>query len=216
MEENTPMAAPKVKASIPAELLRRLEPRLNFRSYIILRQALSYGLESMEMPQGLTIREALAADLEQAIKRPELGISGDFLTTAQKHGARCFAAFDKQEMVAYTWRTSSMAPHEYVGVSIASPYVYAFKGWTLPSHKGLRLNAIVNRKANEVYRNEGFTHFLTFTSPYNQASLNAMKPEYGYERIGYAAYGMILGKYWSLYTPKVQATSFRFGPPRKP
>ena len=209
------MAAPKVKASIPAQLLRRLEPRLNFRFYVILRQALSYGLESIEIPQGLTIREALAADLEEAIERPDLGISADFLNTARKYGGRCFAAFEGQEMVAYTWRTSSMAPHEYVGVSIAAPYVYAFKGWTLQSHKGLRLNAIVNRKANEVFRDEGFTHFLTFTSPYNQASLNAMKPEYGYERIGYAAYGMLLGKYVSFYTPKVKATSFRFGPPHK-
>lgn len=193
-------------------VLRRLESWFGFRFYMILQQPLNLGYGSITVPEHLVIREANRQDLEQALLCKELDISGEFLESALARGDRCFAAFDDGKMVAYTWRTKIQAPHQDVTVSVKPPYVYAYKGLTLKTHRGLRLNPILNHAANGIYFTEGLTHFVTFTSPYNEASRRAMNESFGYEYIGYAAYGHWFGKFWLLRTPKVKRTGLRFGP----
>jgi len=154
---------------------------------------------------------ATDADLRRATEIPELIISKEFVRAARERGDRCFAAFDNNEMVAYTWRTETWAPGEGdIKVSVVPPYVYGYKAVTRQSHRGLRLNAILNLIANDVYRAKGFKYLVSYTSPYNVASLRAMSSRFGYERLGYAFHGEILGSSWLIRTKKVRETGINF------
>ena len=55
-------------------------------------------------------------------------------------GNICAAAFDRDRMVAYVWRSFSTAPHtDGLWVTFERPYRYGYKAFTAPAYRGQHL-----------------------------------------------------------------------------
>ena len=191
-------------------LLRRAARLIGFRWYVILVQPLTVSMGTHPTPDGLTVREATVEELDAIADQSELGTDRQFLEAAKERDDRCFAAFEADQIVAFTWRARTWAPHDDYRVVTEKPYVYGYKGMTLPRWRGHRLNAITNHSANATYQAEGFTHMITFTSLENRKSRNAMTEKSGYRVIGFIAYQPFAGRLLQYRSPAVRATGLRF------
>lgn len=166
-----------------------LERFLGVHVYLVRVRPLDLPVPSRaSVPQHIQIRRAVDSELETALQNPSLGISASFLSMAQARGDRCYGAFDDGQLVAYVWRSTGIANHERgVGVSVSAPYVYGYKGFTSPSHRGLGLNVALVAFAGSDYLDAGYRHLAAFVALYNRSSL-ANSKENGFSHVGYAGY----------------------------
>jgi len=161
-------------------------------------------------PEHLDVRQATETELWSATANPELGISREFLADAIARGDKSYAAFDDGQIVAFTWRSTNAAPHQDgLRVSASRPYIYGYKGFTLVSHRGMRLNIIVNDAANADSLQQGFTHMMGFVALHNAAKLANWR-KHGFRTVGYAGYLRWFGSPVPFRTPSVSRTGFRF------
>ena len=170
--------------------------------------------DSIQLPGHIEIRQATEQELWEATKDPAVHISEDFLREALVRGDKAYAAFDAGQIVAYTWRTSAAAPHDGgLRVKVSPPFVYGYKGLTLPSHRGMRLNIAVNEAASAHYRELGYTHSAGFVALYNNSKL-ANEGKHGYELLGYAGYLSWFGRIIPFRTSGPRQAGFGFSKPQ--
>lgn len=191
-------------------IIRACERRLGVHCYRIRSRRLDQPAPTWAAsPSTIEIRRATDAELWRATENPDSGISRAFLGPALERGDIAFAAFDDETIVAYGWWSAGGAPHDELRVSISSPYVYTYKGFTLPSHRGLRLNINVIAAANSELRSRGFTHMIGFVALYNRSKLKHDR-ESGFQTVGYAGYFRWGAQTWHFRSPSVRQVGFRF------
>jgi hypothetical protein len=192
-------------------LIRACETHLGVHFYRVRVRPLDLPAPGRAaIPEHIEIRRADLEELQDAAADPELGISRPFLDGALGRGDRCYAAFDEGRIVSYVWRSTAVANHEVdVGVAVSPPYVYGYKGFTRPTHRGLALNVALVAFAGRDYLSSGYTHLAAFVALYNMASL-ANSRENGFAHIGYAGYVRWLGRVFPFRTGGPRRIGFRF------
>ena len=195
--------------------IREAERWFGVHIYRVRRRSLGLGMpEYIKLPEHIEIRQASERELWAATSNPDVHISADFLREALARGDKAYAAFDDGQIVAYTWRTGETAPHDGgLRVQVSPPFVYGYKGFSLPSHRGMRLNIAVNEAASAHYRELGYTHSAGFVALYNQSKL-VNEREHGYEFLGYAGYLRWFGRIIPFRTHGAKQAGFGFFQPQ--
>ena len=161
-------------------------------------------------PPGITYRIIQAEELLRGSSDPELQMSRDFVQAAIARGDIAFGAFDGSVLVAYVWRSLAAAPHiENLWVRVNRPYCYAYKSFTRPDYRGLRIGPVVLLSSDVEMMKRGFTHRAAFVAITNSASLAAGKYTKS-EPIGYAGYVNWCGRRFPFRTHAAKNIGFEF------
>jgi hypothetical protein len=133
-----------------------------------------------------------------------------FIADAMARGDRCYAVCEGTLAVSMSWystRPTRLGLGELV-LYFAPRYVYMYKGFTHPSHRGRRLYAAGVSHAFGHYAAKGARGFVSCVEATNLESLKAL------ERLGYRVFGSIyvlqfFGRQFSFATPGCAAFQFR-------
>jgi len=177
-----------LRRTLVAVLLGRCRGFLNI--WIILERELSADFELPEEHRHFVFRqlsyhEALAAS-EQGIYQ----LTSDFVEAAFARDDYCFGAFDRNQLVAYLWRSTSVAP---VGTHLQlrldhRPQFYGYKSFVLPAYRGQRLIQSVGRIQDAQFLERGINLALGYVALFNLPSLTSYLRQPDQRKIGYAGF----------------------------
>lgn len=192
-----------------ARIANRLRPHLVLCRVLV--RDLSVVPVDLPAGDGPEIRLARYDELRTAAAAGHAsGLSQAFLDQAEARGDVCIAAFDRDEIVAYVWRSFSQAPHDdRVSVQVQAPYWYTYKMHTMPAYRGQRLAGLLTRYGDQVCHREGLKAGVGFVETHNYASLNANRHA-GARAVGIAGYLWLFGRALPFRTPGVVRHTFRF------
>lgn len=133
-----------------------------------------------------------------------------FVADAMARGDRCYAVCEGMTPVSTSWystRPTRIGLGELV-LYFAPRYVYMYKAYTQPSHRGRRLYAAGVSHAFGHYAAKGARGFVSYVEATNLESLKAL------ERMGYRVFGSIyvvrlFGRHFTFATPGCDAFQFR-------
>ena len=135
------------------------------------------------------------AQLKEFERMPEYEFPADFLQSAFAKGDRCYGFLTHEgRLAAYQWYSTKptwfFAPSRVSGwngavVNFDEEYVYMYKGFTHPRHRGRRLYPIGVSTALSTYLAQGYKGIVSIVESNNFASLHACY------RMGYEDFGMI-------------------------
>lgn len=112
-----------------------------------------------------------------------------FLDEAIEAGDRCYAFFEGDSLVNYSWYTGR--PKRLTEISEAHElrfdptWIYTYNGFTHASHRGNRLHALGMSAALEQLTKSGHRGFVSYVDSANLASLKSCA------RMGYAVFGHV-------------------------
>jgi hypothetical protein len=128
---------------------------------------------------------------------PEYELSPPFLDHALSKGDECYGFLEGGVLAAYGWYSHKPTETDWRGLTIHfdSEYVYMYKGFTHPKHRGKRLHAVCMTRALEAYLARGFRGIVSYVEWNNFASLKSCY------RMGYTDFGRIyavrlFNRYW--------------------
>jgi hypothetical protein len=130
---------------------------------------------------------------EQTLRKfaagPDYELSDEFLREAFARGDECYGFLDGEVLAAYGWytrRPTALDRPELV-LHFSDRYVYMYKGFTHPAHRGQRLHAVGMTKSLAVFLARGYRGLISCVEATNFSSLRSCY------RMGYADFGTILG-----------------------
>jgi len=128
--------------------------------------------------------------LRQLGRDPANGLPESFLNEALAEGDECFGLLAGGALAAYGWysrRPTPIDPPDLV-LDPGNHYVYMYKGFTHPTHRGKRLHAIGMTLALQHYQRRGYRGLISYVESNNFSSLNSVR------RMGYEIFGSV----WAL------------------
>lgn len=191
-------------------LLTRLERYLGLHIHLIRLTTMKSDPILPETPGNIVFRPAIADELADITRDPDLLLSPEFVSDAAERGDIMFGAFDGNLLVSYLWRTLKSAPYsEKLWVKVPFPYCYCYNSYTLPAYRGQRLSPANHLRSDAAMTKKGFTYRVGFVSLSNYASL-AMGKYMGSGNLGYAGYLALFGRHISFRTKPVRNIGFEF------
>lgn len=114
-------------------------------------------------------------------------LPADFLDEALAKGDECYGFLAGGDLAAYGWYTRRPTRLDLPGLDLhfGPDYVYMYKGFTHPRHRGKRLHAIGMTRALQHYLASGYRGLVSYVESNNFASLKSCF------RMGYAPFGSI-------------------------
>ncbi|MFO1376682.1 MAG: hypothetical protein U1F14_06745 [Steroidobacteraceae bacterium] len=193
--------------SLYRRIMRRLAPVLNV-SFAVSRPL---GVREVRLTcAGCSIRIATREDLARAAANPALQMTPAFVDHALSRGDICAAAFDGEDMVAYTWRAFVATRHkDDVWLSFRPPYRYGYKALTLPAWRGRHLQEAISPFADQLCIERGHTMAIGFIETHNYASLTSCGRT-GDEKIGVIGYLRVAGRVFPFRSPGARRAGFGF------
>ena len=130
------------------------------------------------------------------------------IESALANGDLCFAAFDKDQMVAFTWRCYSRTLHEpEIWATTEKPFRYGYKAYTLPEYRGQH---ILNPQfTDHICQSKGYEYATGFIETHNYSSIKSAK-RHGNRVVGYAGYLTIFGRVIPFRSPGAKRFGFAF------
>jgi len=134
--------------------------------------------------QGLFLDESMlrgfSADAENELP-------SEFLDDALEKGDECYGFLAGSELAAYGWYSTKPTTLELPGLELrfSDQYVYMYKGFTSPRHRGQRLHAVGMTRALESYLARGYRGIVSYVDWNNFGSLKSCY------RMGYRDFGNI-------------------------
>jgi hypothetical protein len=120
-------------------------------------------------------------------KNPEYELSERFVEEALSRGDRCFAICDGTVLAAYGWYSSAPTRIDPPDLQLrfSDKYVYMYKGFTHPRHRGKRLHAMGMTIALQHFLSMGFRGLVSYVESNNFDSLKSVF------RMGYFHFGSV-------------------------
>jgi hypothetical protein len=168
-------------------------------------------------PKGYSAGFVSAKTLAELAKDPAAELSAQFLQDAIGAGDECLAIFRGGELAAYGWYSTRPTPGvapELV-LHFAPGYVYQYKGFTVPAHRGHRLHAIGKTRALRHYLAKRYRGLLSYVESTNFESLKSNR-RMGYETFGSIYVVRLFGRYFTFSTPGCRRFAFRIEPAAAP
>jgi len=133
---------------------------------------------------GLFLDETM---LRQLSGDPKNELTPKFLDEALAKGDACYGFVAGSELAAYGWYSSKPTDLELPGLQLffSDRYVYMYKGFTAPNHRGQRLHAVGMTRALQAYINRGYRGIVSYVEWNNFSSLKSCY------RMGYRDFGNI-------------------------
>jgi hypothetical protein len=144
---------------------------------------------------------------------PANDMSKSFLEDALSKGDECYGILAGDTLAAYGWYSrgpTRIDPPELV-LRPGDRYIYMYKGFTHPSHRGRRLHAIGMSLALQHYLNNGFKGLVSYVESNNFSSLTSVV-RMGYEIFGTVCVLRIFGAYLTIAGSEWRAHGVRIGP----
>ncbi len=137
-------------------------------------------------------------------------LSPQFVHEAIAAGDECYAFCEGARLAAYSWYSTRPTPavSPQLLLHFAPGYVYMYKGFTAPAHRGQRLHAIGKTRALRHYLGKGYRGLISYVESTNFDSLKSNA------RMGYRTFGSIyvvrlFGRYFAFSTPGCRRFEFR-------
>jgi len=127
------------------------------------------------------------ADLAAFADRSEFDLSADFLERAFAKGDECYGFLAGGMLAAYGWysRQPTAIDLPSLVLHFNRQYVYMYKGFTHPEHRGQRLHAVGMSRALQAYLAQGFRGIVSYVEKTNFDSLRSCY------RMGYQDFGSL-------------------------
>jgi len=181
---------------------------LGINAVLVRGRLLSAEFDNPITLADIELRQIEPEELESSIDDPELDLDRKFVDAALERGDIGFGAFDKSQLVAFTWRTMTSAPHtDRLWVRAGHPYSYAYKSFTRRDYRGNRLLPALILYSDAEMLKLNYTHRVGFIALANFASL-ATGSYHGSRKIGYAYYLNWFGRYFCFRTRGVKDIGF--------
>jgi hypothetical protein len=154
---------------------------------------------------GLIDAPALASHVDD----PDGDLSHEFLAYADAQGDTCYAVFDGESLVSYCWNSDKPTLiEENLYIEFAPGYVYRYKEYTRPSHRGRRLSAYARAESLRRFAAAGVKGFAGYVEADNFISYRAL------QRAGHLFPGfmVVLGRGsspWIWHSPRAREWGFR-------
>jgi len=118
---------------------------------------------------------------------PANDLPESFLDEALAQGDECYGILDGELLAAYGWYSRRPTPIDPPDLLLdpGDRYVYMYKGFTHPGHRGRRLHAIGMTLALQHYLSRGFQGLVSYVESNNFSSLNSVL------RMGYEVFGSV-------------------------
>ncbi len=125
--------------------------------------------------------------LRELSRDPANEMPPGFLEDALAKGDECYGFLAGDELAAYGWYTTRPTRLEQPDLQLrfSDEYVYMYKGFTHPRHRGQRLHAIGMTRALQHYLTRGFKGLVSYVESNNFGSLKSCF------RMGYVEFGSI-------------------------
>jgi len=151
----------------------------------------------------------------RAIDDPALDVDQEFVSAAIERGDLGFGAFDRSQLIAYVWRSTTSAPHtDGLWVRVSKPYCYSYKSFTRMDYRGKHIVPALILYSDQEMLKLGYTHRIGFIAVTNFASL-AMGVRMGSQTIGHAEYTHWFGRYFFFRSKNVADIGFEFFEPAR-
>jgi len=114
-------------------------------------------------------------------------LPGSFLDEALSKDDECYGLLAGEALAAYGWysrRPTRIDPPDIV-LHPGDRYVYMYKGFTHPGHRGRRLHAIGMTLALQHYLSKGYDGLVSYVESNNFSSLKSVS------RMGYETFGAV-------------------------
>ena len=192
--------------------MRRLRPvltpcRIHLRAHYTDREPITHP--------GVEFRLASRGEVVHAAADPAIGLDADNVSVAPARGDFGSAAFVGDQMVAYTWRSFTGAPHiEDIWVHVQRPNRYGYVAFPRPEYRGRQVQDPISLLTDQRRLERGYTHSLSFVETHNCPSI-ASDMRRGNVLTGWAGCLQRPGGYLMFRTPGVKKHHFRFYVPSR-
>jgi len=181
-----------------------------FRIACVFARKLHEEAITVELAEGRSVRIASYDELLEAAKDPVLRLVPSSIQEALQRGEFCTAVFDGDKIIAYAWRATGTTPHvEGVAVVFEKPYRYGFDSFTHPEYRQQKLQNAIAYVTDPAFIKEGYTHAISFVETHNYPSLISSLSRSNIV-VGYAAYLILFGKFFSFRSRGVKEIGFGF------
>jgi hypothetical protein len=163
-------------------------------------------------PRFLEVPDRYTAEFFTPAADLDADLSERFLREAAARGDACYGIRQGAALAAYGWYARGPTPvSDDLSLHFSRDYVYMYKGFTDPRHRGLRLHAIGMTRALAHYRNLGYRGIVSYVESTNFDSLKSCF------RMGYAVFGSvymvkIFGRWLAFSSPGCWRFRFRVVP----
>lgn len=136
------------------------------------------------------------ATLREFARDPRNELSDDFLDQAFDKGDECYGFVAGNELAAYGWYSNKPTTLDFDGLHLQfdDRYIYMYKGFTSPAHRGQRLHAIGMTRALQSYLARGYRGIVSYVEWNNFASLKSCY-RMGYHDLGSVFIAGVRGRY---------------------
>ena len=151
---------------------------------------------------------------------PRYEMPPEFARDALDQGDECFGILDGDVLASYGWYSKRPSPvtelSEELLLHFDPRYLYMYKGYTLPSHRGERLHGLGMALALREALRRGHRGLVSFIEANNYSSLRSSY-RMGYRRFGRVYAGRLFRRLRARATRGCRAYDFRVEPlgPRK-
>ncbi len=114
------------------------------------------------------------------------------------------------DLAAYGWYSNKPTTLDFEGLRLQfdDKYIYMYKGFTAPEHRGQRLHAIGMTRALEAYLQRGYRGIVSYVEWNNFASLKSCY-RMGYRHLGNVVIAGVRGHYILRHDAGCEALAFR-------
>jgi hypothetical protein len=140
-----------------------------------------------------------AATLRPLAADPANQIDPGFLERALGRGDECYGFFAGPNLASYGWYSHQPTEIDADGLALHfdPSYIYMYKGYTHPEHRGHRLHAIGMTRALQSYISRGFRGIVSYVDWNNFDSLKSCY-RMGYKDFGNLYVTRLFGRYFIL------------------
>ncbi len=188
----------------------RLQKYLGFRLFVVHSRVLTGDVPDDDIPDGSSVRMLGEDELTEFSRDPSLGLSASFVAGARARGDVCFGYLERGLLVSYEWIGTKPTPAEAgLWVRFGEGYSYSYKAFTVPAHRGRRLQQRLVHRSEHWRISQGSRYNIGYIDTRNLASIAADR-RYGNRPVGYAGYLNWFGRVVPFRTPGAKARGFRF------
>jgi len=168
----------------------------------------------LAMPAGYVGRFADVSELRAWSADPQYDLDEAFLRRAVSRGDRCYAIMYGGALASYGWYSKQAAAvTDELTLHFDETWVYMYKGFSLPAHRGKRLHAVGMAHALDVHIRTGSKGILSYVESNNFPSLRSCY-RMGYEDIGTIVATRVLGTTYTFATSGCRAYGLHLAPRR--
>jgi hypothetical protein len=192
---------------------RRFTPLCWFNTLALTPDHLRRATEGQAGQFAGRMLDAIA--LRPYARGPNALFGEEFLTEAIARGDRCYALFDGNRLVSYSWYSTRAKPLWEIEPSLAlyfnPSYAYMYNSYTVPQYRGRGLQGVGGEAALRAWVDQGLKGLVCYVESSNLASLRAC------HRLGYVTFGhfvtLRLGRRLVCWgTPGCRQYGLRIGP----